>query len=97
MALNGSADFPFSEAVSIVVACQTQAEIDRLWDRLGEGGAPQQCGWIKDPYGLPWQIVPAEIETLLGGEDPARSNRAMTALLGMVKLDLAALRRANGG
>lgn len=96
LALNGGMDFPFSEAVSLIVACDSQAEIDRLWDRIGEGGTPQQCGWIKDRFGLPWQIVPSAIDRWISG-DPAAAGRVMRALFGMVKLDMAALERAHEG
>ena len=95
-ALNGGVDFPFSEAVSLVATCETQAEIDRLWQRLGDGGTPQQCGWIKDRFGMPWQVVPAAMDRLMGG-DPERANRVMQALLGMIKLDLATLEKAYAG
>jgi predicted 3-demethylubiquinone-9 3-methyltransferase (glyoxalase superfamily) len=95
-ALNGGMDFPFSEAVSLAVACDTQAEIDRLWDRLGEGGSPQACGWIKDRFGMPWQVVPAATERWLSG-DQAAADRVMKAVLGMVKLDIATLERAYAG
>lgn len=93
-ALNGGVDFPFSEAVSLVAPCEDQAEIDRLWGALGEGGVPQQCGWIKDRFGMPWQIVPASMERLMSADDPARANRVLSALLKMVKLDIAALEAA---
>jgi predicted 3-demethylubiquinone-9 3-methyltransferase (glyoxalase superfamily) len=95
-ALNGGVDFPFSEAVSLVYPCAGQAEIDRVWDRLADGGTPQQCGWIKDRYGLPWQIVPSTLDELISG-DPAAANRVMTAIFGMVKLDLPTLERAHAG
>jgi predicted 3-demethylubiquinone-9 3-methyltransferase (glyoxalase superfamily) len=95
-ALNGGADFPFSEAVSLSVACDSQAEIDRIWDRLAEGGTPQQCGWIKDRFGLPWQVVPSRIEEWITG-DPAAADRVMQAVLGMVKLDIPTLERAHAG
>ena len=96
MALNGGPVFTFNEAVSMVVSCETQAEIDHFWERLSDGGAPIQCGWLKDKYGLAWQIVPAALGDMLqgGGE---RASRVMTTLLDMVKLDLAALRRAYDG
>jgi predicted 3-demethylubiquinone-9 3-methyltransferase (glyoxalase superfamily) len=93
MALNGGVDFPFSEAVSLVVSCDTQAEIDRLWERIGDGGAPQMCGWIKDRFGMPWQVVPSQLGHWTGG-DPAAADRVMKALLGMVKLDIPTLERA---
>ena len=96
LALNGGADFPFSEAVSLVVSCDTQAEIDRLWDRIGEGGNPQMCGWIKDRFGLPWQVVPSQIGRWMDG-DPTAADRVMKAVLGMVKLDIPTLERAYAG
>lgn len=98
-ALNGGPHFTFNEAISLVVACRDQAEIDRLWDRLTEGGdeTAQQCGWLKDRYGLSWQIVPAELFDMISDPDPARCDRTMKALLQMKKLDLAALRRAYDG
>lgn len=95
-ALNGGVDFPFSEAVSLSVACDTQEEIDRIWAQLAEGGKEVQCGWIKDRYGLPWQVVPSQCEAWLTG-DPAAAARMMRALMGMVKLDLATLERAYRG
>jgi predicted 3-demethylubiquinone-9 3-methyltransferase (glyoxalase superfamily) len=93
MALNGGPVFRFTEAISLVVSCDTQEEIDHYWNRLGEGGEPkaQQCGWLKDRYGLSWQIVPSMLEQLMTG--PA-SGRVMEALLKMKKLDIAALQAA---
>ncbi|MBX3444995.1 MAG: VOC family protein [Planctomyces sp.] len=98
-ALNGGPMFKLNEAVSFQVSCETQAEIDRFWDRLGEGGDPaaQQCGWLKDRFGLSWQIVPAELSQLLGSVDSAQGQRVMKALLQMQKLDLDELRRAARG
>ena len=93
LAVNGGADFPFTEAVSMVAECDDQAGIDHLWERLGEGGTPLQCGWIKDGYGLHWQVVPRRLGEMMTGE-PDRAERVMAAVLGMVKLDLAALERA---
>lgn len=98
-ALNGGPMFTFSEAVSFQIICQTQAEIDHYWDRLTEGGDPdaQQCGWLKDKFGLSWQVVPAELEDMVADHTSAAAQRAMVALLEMKKLDLAALRRAYEG
>lgn len=91
--LNGGPMFKFTEAISLSVDCHSQAEIDRLWAALtADGGAPSQCGWLKDRYGLSWQIVPAVLPKLLA--DPAKAGRVMGALMGMVKLDIAALEAA---
>lgn len=95
-ALNGGPMFQFTEAVSFVVECQTQDEIDHYWSRLGAGGRPQQCGWVKDRYGLSWQIVPKQLSELLGQDDPGRAQRVMGTLLGMSKMDIAELRKAAG-
>ena len=94
-ALNGGPHFRFSEAISFAVKCDTQAEIDHYWERLGSGGdeKAQQCGWLKDKFGLSWQIVPAALDQMLGGGGAA-AERVMKALLQMKKLDLAALRQA---
>ena len=97
MALNGGVQFPFTEAISLSVSCDTQAEIDHFWDRLTAGGKPVQCGWLKDKFGLSWQIVPAMLADLMSSGEPERANRVMTALLGMVKLDVAALQQAHDG
>lgn len=95
MALNGGEEVPFNHAVSLVVRCDDQAEIDRLWDTLIEdGGRAVQCGWLQDRFGLSWQIVPAALEGMLGSDDAERTQRVMEALHRMVKLDLAALERA---
>jgi len=96
-ALNGGPEFHFTEAISFFVKAETQDEIDRLWARLTEGGEPGRCGWLKDRYGLSWQIVPPVLFELLGDPDPAASSRAMQAMLGMSKLDIAALRAARDG
>ena len=95
--INGGPQFPFSEAISLLVNCDDQAEIDYFWEKLGEGGEHGPCGWLKDHYGVSWQIVPAELEELVAGPDAARSARAMEAMLGMGKLDLEALRKAAAG
>jgi predicted 3-demethylubiquinone-9 3-methyltransferase (glyoxalase superfamily) len=98
-ALNGGPLFSFSPAISLVMHCDSQAEVDYFWDRLGEGGDPgaQQCGWLKDKFGLSWQIVPGRLLAMIAGGPQAQAARAMTALLQMRKLDLAALERAYEG
>lgn len=94
-ALNGGPEFTFTEAISLSVTAETQDEIDDLWEKLTSGGgAPSQCGWLKDKYGLSWQIVPPVLGELLGDPDPQRSSRVMQAMLGMRKLDIAGLRAA---
>ena len=95
-ALNGGPQFRFNEAISLVVNCQSQEEVDHYWSRLSEGGdeTAQQCGWLKDRYGLSWQVVPTLLPELLSHPDPEKARRAMEAMLGMKKIDLAALRRA---
>ncbi|KGH44556.1 3-demethylubiquinone-9 3-methyltransferase [Modestobacter caceresii] len=96
--INGGPQFPFTEAVSFQIDCADQAEVDRYWDRLvGDGGEESQCGWLKDRYGLSWQVVPAGMEELFADPDPSRAQRAVQAMLGMRKLDLAALRAAADG
>lgn len=94
IALNGGPQFKFTEAVSFVVNCETQQEVDRLWEALSAGGQEVQCGWLKDKYGLSWQIVPTALGELMGDPDPERRQRVLQAMLGMVKLDIDALRRA---
>jgi len=98
-ALNGGPAFTFSEAISFQIACQTQAEVDYFWERLSAGGDPaaQQCGWLKDRYGLSWQVVPTILPELLGNAEPAQAQRVTAALLQMKKLDIAALQRAYVG
>jgi predicted 3-demethylubiquinone-9 3-methyltransferase (glyoxalase superfamily) len=98
-ALNGGPHFKFTEAISLLVRCETQAEVDYYWEKLGEGGdeKAQQCGWLKDKYGLSWQIVPAAALEMIADPDTEKSARVMKALLRMKKLDLAALRRAYDG
>lgn len=97
MALNGGADFEFNEAVSFQVSCASQEEVDHFWARLGDGGHEGPCGWLKDRFGVSWQIVPTAMERLLGDPDRKRSQRAMKAMLGMKKLDIAELERAADG
>jgi predicted 3-demethylubiquinone-9 3-methyltransferase (glyoxalase superfamily) len=97
-ALNGGPMFRFTEAVSFVVHCDSQDEIDYYWDKLiAGGGKPSQCGWLKDKFGLSWQIVPTALTTLMTGPDTEKSNRVMQALLKMTKLDLPTLQRAHDG
>jgi len=97
VALNGGPSFTFSPGISLCVNCESQAEIDRLWEKLSAGGREVQCGWLTDRFGVSWQIVPANIGQLVGGPDPVKSARAMQAMLQMVKLDLGALQRAYDG
>ena len=92
IALNGGPVFSFTPAISFVVNCHAQDEVDRLWDRLSAGGEQQQCGWLRDRYGVTWQIVPSILGELLGHPDPATSQRVMQAMLQMKKIDIAALR-----
>jgi predicted 3-demethylubiquinone-9 3-methyltransferase (glyoxalase superfamily) len=94
MALNGGPEFPFSEAISFFVNCETQQEVDELWERLSEGGEKGRCGWLKDRYGLSWQIVPSALGELLNHKDGAKAKRAMEAMLQMDKIDIETLRRA---
>jgi predicted 3-demethylubiquinone-9 3-methyltransferase (glyoxalase superfamily) len=94
IALNGGPEFPFTPAVSFYVDCANQAEVDRLWELLTEGGEEVQCGWLKDRYGLSWQIVPSGMSALLNGKDPQGANRAMQAMLKMKKIDLETMRQA---
>lgn len=95
--LNGGPHHTFTEAISLSVDCATQEEVDRLWERLTDGGSPIQCGWLKDRYGLCWQIVPSVLPEMLSGADPVKSQRAFVAMMGMTKLDIAGLRRAYDG
>jgi predicted 3-demethylubiquinone-9 3-methyltransferase (glyoxalase superfamily) len=97
LALNGGPQFPFTEAVSLAVDCADQAEVDSLWTRLSAGGSTGQCGWLKDKFGLSWQIVPRAVVEMLQDPDAARAQRVMSALLKMTKLDIAALRTAYEG
>jgi predicted 3-demethylubiquinone-9 3-methyltransferase (glyoxalase superfamily) len=97
LALNGRREQGFTDACSFVVTCETQEDIDRYWNALTRGGEESQCGWLKDRYGVSWQIVPRAMGALLGGPDPAAAGRAMQAMLGMRKLDIAALERARPG
>lgn len=94
MALNGGPMFQFSPAISFMVHCQTQQEVDRLWEKLSAGGEEQPCGWLKDKFGVSWQIVPTVLGELLQAEDPKKSQRVMQAMLQMKKLDIQGLRQA---
>jgi predicted 3-demethylubiquinone-9 3-methyltransferase (glyoxalase superfamily) len=98
VALNGGPQFKFTEAISLVVNCKDQKEIDYYWDRLIEGGGkPVQCGWLRDRFGLCWQVTPADWNKLYTAKDKAKAQRVFTAMMGMVKMDIAALKRAAKG
>jgi predicted 3-demethylubiquinone-9 3-methyltransferase (glyoxalase superfamily) len=96
VALNGGPEFTFSEAISFQVDCRSQEEVDDYWSRLGEGGEEGPCGWLKDRYGVSWQIVPTRLTELLDDPDPATSQRVMAAMLQMRKIDIEALEQAAG-
>jgi len=96
-ALNGGPQYHFTEAVSFQIACEDQAEVDRLWAALSDGGSPGPCGWLKDRWGLSWQIVPKRLHQLFNDPDPARAKRATEAMLKMTKLNIAELERAADG
>jgi predicted 3-demethylubiquinone-9 3-methyltransferase (glyoxalase superfamily) len=97
-ALNGGPHFKFNEAISFVVDCKDQAEVDHFWEKLSAGGGqPSQCGWLKDRFGLSWQIVPTALIELLNDPDPAKSTRVMQAMLQMTKIDIAKLKAAYAG
>jgi len=93
-ALNGGPLFKFNESVSFVIDCKTQDEVDHFWDKLSEGGETSQCGWLKDKFGLSWQVVPSILGELLGDKDPEKSGRVMQAMLQMTKIDIAKLQEA---
>jgi predicted 3-demethylubiquinone-9 3-methyltransferase (glyoxalase superfamily) len=95
--INGGPEFRFDEAVSFEIECETQDEIDYFWEKLTDGGEESQCGWLRDRFGLSWQVVPKGMEEVFADDDPERASRAMKAMLGMRKLDLAALRAAADG
>ncbi len=96
-ALNGGPIFKFTEALSLVVNCESQKEVDYYWDRLLEGGGEVQCGWVKDKYGVSWQVVPVDFIKMVQDKDPAKVDRVMKAMMKMKKLDLAALEKAYDG
>lgn len=95
--LNGGPMFKFTEAVSFFINCETQEEVDYFWEKLSEGGAKSQCGWLKDKFGLSWQVVPTVLGEVLGGKDKTGAQRAMQAMMKMTKLDIAALQKAYNG
>src|SRR6267154_5604791 len=97
LALNGGPQFTFSPAISFVVNCVTQEEVDQFWDKLAAGGSTQACGWLKDKFGVSWQIVPTALGQLLSDPDPVKSNRVMQAMLQMTKIDIEKLKRAYPG
>ncbi|HCF84353.1 MAG TPA: hypothetical protein DEV72_04030 [Ktedonobacter sp.] len=94
MALNGGPEFKFTEAISFFVNCETQEEVDELWEKLSEGGEKGQCGWLKDKFGVSWQIVPTALGELLGDKDPEKAKRVLEAMLQMHKIDIAKLKQA---
>ena len=97
MALNGGPHYTFSPAISLFVDCETQAEVDELWDKLSAGGSEVQCGWLKDKFGLSWQIIPKTLMELMQDKDPVKSQRVFKAMLQMTKIDAEGLRRAYRG
>lgn len=97
MALNGGPQFTFTPAISLFVNCETQEEVDELWEKLSAGGKKERCGWLKDKYGLSWQIVPAALGQLMQDKDPEKSKRVMNALLQMDKLEISGLQKAYEG
>ncbi|MFN8585283.1 MAG: VOC family protein [Dehalococcoidia bacterium] len=96
-ALNGGPEFNFTEAISLYVDCADQAEVDRLWERLTDGGEPGQCGWLKDRFGVSWQVIPSALGELMGDPDPERTGRVVQAMLQMTKIDVEGLRHAWAG
>ena len=96
-ALNGGPDFKFTPAISLFVSCETQQEVDELWEKLSEGGSTNQCGWLQDRYGLSWQIIPTALGRLMGDPDRAKAARVMNAMLQMKKIEIAGLERAAAG
>ena len=94
MALNGGPQFKFTEAISFFVNCETQEEVDELWEKLSDGGQKSRCGWLKDKYGLSWQIIPSALGKMLGDKNPEKSQRVMKAMLQMDKIDIKGLEQA---
>ncbi|MGA2979066.1 MAG: VOC family protein [Terriglobales bacterium] len=97
MALNGGPQFKFSPAISFLVKCETQAEVDELWEKLSAGGSDLQCAWLKDKFGVSWQIVPVALLELMQDKDPVKSQRVVKAMLQMTKIDIEGLKRAHRG
>lgn len=97
IAMNGGPHFTFTPAVSMFIKCENQSEVDRLWDALTEGGTEDRCGWLKDKFGLSWQVVPDGLQELLQDKDPGRAQRAVTAMMQMQKLDIGVLEEAAAG
>jgi predicted 3-demethylubiquinone-9 3-methyltransferase (glyoxalase superfamily) len=97
MALNGGPQFKFTEAISLFVNCETQEEVDELWEKLSAGGRKDRCGWLKDKFGLSWQIIPRALGEMLGDKDPEKSKRVMQAMLQMDKIDTKMLKQAYDG
>jgi predicted 3-demethylubiquinone-9 3-methyltransferase (glyoxalase superfamily) len=97
VALNGGPVFTFTPAISFVVNCETQEEVDRLWEKLSDGGEKQQCGWVKDKFGVSWQIIPRVLVEMLNDPDPVKSQRVMKAMLPMGKIDIKKLKQAYNG
>ena len=94
IALNGGPHFTFNEAISFFVDCKTQEEVDELWEKLSEGGSKGQCGWLKDKFGISWQIIPEALSDLMSDADPAKSGRVMEAMMKMTKIEIAELQKA---
>lgn len=97
IAINGGPEFPFTEAVSFTIHCESQEEVDSFWEKLTDGGQPHRCGWLKDRYGLSWQVVPDALIEMLGDADPEKAQRVVQAMLQMEKIDVPALRAAYAG
>ena len=96
-ALNGGPEFKFTPAISLFVSCETQQEVDEVWEKLSEGGSTNQCGWLQDRYGLSWQIIPTALGRLMGDPDRAKAARVMNAMLQMKKMEIAGLEQAAAG
>jgi predicted 3-demethylubiquinone-9 3-methyltransferase (glyoxalase superfamily) len=97
MALNGGPHYTFSPAISFFVNCETQAEVDELWEKLTAGGSDVQCGWLRDKFGVSWQIIPRTLIELMQDKDPMKSQRVFKAMMGMIKIDIEGLKRAYRG